>query len=102
MEALEWGEFTVEGYSGNEAFIVCNYLMTDKQPREFAKIFLVNRIIRGATQLPPDTKFHIRIDISGQTEIKYEIEMMRAWKAEVLESISNRNNSIEVYIDFLN
>ena len=100
---LDWGEITPDGYNSEkrESFYVANFLMTEESSRKLAKIYLSGKINWYEKHLPKGSKHHLRLDISGQREIKFEIDMMRNWKDQTVKQTRMKNDNIDLYIDIL-
>lgn len=100
---FDWGEVTPDASSMDEkeAFYVYNFSMIDEQRRDLARIFIANKTLWYEQELPKGFKHHLRLDVSGQEEIEFQVSMMREWKKVTIDKIKEKNIDIEIYMDFI-
>jgi hypothetical protein len=80
---------------------VLSFYMVTEEAREMGKKYIVGKILWHMRHLPEKCKFNLRLDIRGQTEIKYEIDLMRAWKASVINEIHKTEPTADIYMDII-
>lgn len=101
--SLDWGAVTPEMYSQekNKAVYVLNFSLVSEEAQELSKQFTIGRIIWYQQHLPENCAHEITLDLRGQTEITFELEMQDGWRNEVYQTVRDRVPGINIEINIL-
>ena len=96
--ALDWGVVTPEQYSKekNDAVYVLNFDFHVEESRNLAKTFTIGRILWYHKHLPKNCSHNITLDLRGQDEIKFELEIHDQWRADVLQTVKRNIPGVKI------
>lgn len=100
---LDWGEVSPDLFSEekNETVYVLNFDFLSQESRELAMDFTVGKILWYQKHLPNNCAHIIDLDLRGQDEIKYELEIQDNWRDDVLKKIKQVAPEIRIEINII-
>lgn len=100
---LDWGEITPEGYnaSENKALYVFNHDFLSAESRKFSRIYAGGRVNWYIRHLPANCVNEVVLDIRGQDEVTFELDLQKEWGEGVRQKNSKHTALDNLIVEFL-
>lgn len=100
---LNWGEISPDLYDekNNEAVYVFNFSFISPEARNLVKKFAVGKVLWYHDQLPKNCRQVVELDLRGQDEIKYELEIQDEWIEDASNRIKKINNKANFHFGLI-